>query len=124
MKLAIGCDHAGPELKKEVLAYLDEIGVEYVDLGVQEGEKCDYPDKAQEVCAKVTSGECELAVLICGTGIGMSMAANKVKGIRAACCSDYCSVYRSKSSWCRSCLRTYQGIYRYSFRGRQTSAQS
>ncbi|WP_295130061.1 ribose 5-phosphate isomerase B [Ruminococcus sp.] len=91
MKIAIGCDHAGPELKEEVLAYLDEIGVEYVDLGVQKGEKCDYPDKAKEVCAKVTGGECELAVLICGTGIGMSMAANKVKGIRAACCSDYFS---------------------------------
>ena len=91
MKIAIGCDHAGPELKEEVLAYLDEIGVEYVDLGVQKGEKCDYPDKAKEVCAKVTGGECDLAVLICGTGIGMSMAANKVKGIRAACCSDYFS---------------------------------
>ena len=91
MKIAIGCDHAGPALKAEVLAYLDEIGVEYVDLGVQEGEKCDYPDKAQEVCEKVTSGECEMAVLICGTGIGISMAANKVKGIRAACCSDYFS---------------------------------
>lgn len=91
MKLAIGCDHAGPALKAEVLAYLDEIGVEYIDLGVQEGEKCDYPDKAEEVCAKVTGGECDLAVLICGTGIGMSMAANKVKGIRAACCSDYFS---------------------------------
>ena len=91
MKLAIGCDHAGPELKSEVLEYLDSIGVEYVDLGVQKGEKCDYPDKAKEVCEKVMSGECDMAVLICGTGIGMSMAANKVNGIRAACCSDYFS---------------------------------
>lgn len=91
MKIAIGCDHAGPALKAEVLAYLDQIGVEYVDLGVQEGEKCDYPDKAKEVCEKVVNGECEMAVLICGTGIGISMAANKVKGIRAACCSDYFS---------------------------------
>ena len=91
MKLAIGCDHAGPELKAEVLEYLKEKGIEYADLGVGEGEKCDYPDKAQEVCAKVISGECDLAVLICGTGIGMSMAANKIKGIRAACCSDYFS---------------------------------
>ena len=88
MKLAIGCDHAGPELKSEVLEYLDSIGVEYVDLGVQKGEKCDYPDKAKEVCEKVTSGECDMAVLICGTGIGMSMAANKVKGARAALCHD------------------------------------
>ncbi|EGC04822.1 ribose 5-phosphate isomerase B [Ruminococcus albus] len=91
MKIAIGCDHAGPELKAEVLQYLDEKGIEYVDLGVQKGEKCDYPDKAKEVCEKVTSGECDCAVLFCGTGIGMSMAANKVKGIRAACCSDYFS---------------------------------
>lgn len=91
MKLAIGCDHAGPELKAEVLAFLEEKGIEYVDLGVQQGEKVDYPDKAAEVCAKITSGECDMAVLICGTGIGMSMAANKIKGIRAACCSDYFS---------------------------------
>ncbi|HCJ40962.1 ribose 5-phosphate isomerase B [uncultured Ruminococcus sp.] len=91
MKIAIGCDHAGPALKAEVLKYLDEKGIGYIDLGVQEGEKCDYPDKAKEVCDKVISGECDMAVLICGTGIGMSMAANKVKGIRAACCSDYFS---------------------------------
>lgn len=91
MKLAIGCDHAGPQLKAEVLEFLKEKNIDFVDLGVQEGEKADYPDKAQEVCAKVTSGECDMAVLICGTGIGMSMAANKIKGIRAACCSDYFS---------------------------------
>lgn len=91
MKIAIGCDHAGPALKSEILAHLDEKGVEYIDLGIQEGEKADYPDKAKEVCEKVTSGECDLAVLICGTGIGMSMSANKIKGIRAACCSDYFS---------------------------------
>lgn len=91
MKIAIGCDHAGPQLKAEVLAYLDDKGIEYVDLGVQEGEKADYPDKAKEVCQKITSGECQLGILICGTGIGMSMSANKIKGIRAACCSDYFS---------------------------------
>lgn len=88
MKIAIGCDHAGPQLKADVLARLDEKGIEYVDLGVQEGEKCDYPEKAKEVCEYVTSGKCDLAILICGTGIGMSMSANKIKGIRAACCSD------------------------------------
>lgn len=88
MKIAIGCDHAGPALKAEILAHLDERKIEYTDLGVQEGEKCDYPDKAVEVCNLVTSGKCDLGILICGTGIGMSMSANKVKGIRAACCSD------------------------------------
>lgn len=91
MKIAIGCDHAGPALKAEIMAHLDEKGIEYIDMGIQEGEKVDYPDKAKEVCEKITSGECELAVLICGTGIGMSMSANKIKGIRAACCSDYFS---------------------------------
>ena len=78
MKIAIGCDHAGPELKAEILAHLDEKGVEYTDFGIQAGEKVDYPDK-------------EMGILICGTGIGMSMSANKIKGIRAACCSDYFS---------------------------------
>ena len=91
MKIAIGCDHAGPQLKSEILSHLDEIGVEYIDMGIQENEKVDYPDKAKEVCEKVTDGTCDLAVLICGTGIGMSMSANKIKGIRAACCSDYFS---------------------------------
>ena len=91
MKIAIGCDHAGPALKEELAEHLRELGHEVVDLGVQEGEKCDYPDKAKEVCEKVTSGECELAVLVCGTGIGMSISANKIKGIRAACSSDYFS---------------------------------
>ena len=91
MKIAIGCDHAGPALKDELAEHLRELGHEVVDLGVQEGEKCDSPDKAKEVCEKVTSGECELAVLVCGTGIGMSISANKIKGIRAACCSDYFS---------------------------------
>ena len=58
---------------------------------IQAGEKVDYPDKAKEVCEKVASGEYEMGILICGTGIGMSMSANKIKGIRAACCSDYFS---------------------------------
>ena len=91
MKIAIGNDHAAPELKLAVLEHLKERGIEYIDLGCGVGERCDYPDKAKEVCEKVTSGECELGILICGTGVGMSIAANKIKGIRAACCSDYFS---------------------------------
>ena len=88
MKIAIGNDHAGPQLKQEIVDYFQQKGIDYVDLGVAQGEKCDYPDKAAQVCEKVTSGECDMAVLICGTGIGMSMCANKIKGIRAALCSD------------------------------------
>lgn len=90
--IAIGNDHAAVSLKKAVCEYLDSKGISYKDFGCGEGEKCDYPDKAKEVCEAVTSGECEKAILICGTGVGMSMAANKIKGIRAACCSDYFSV--------------------------------
>ena len=86
--IAIGNDHAAVNLKKAVIEHLKEIGVEYKDFGCEEGEKCDYPDKADEVCKAVISGEAEKAILICGTGVGMAMSANKVKGIRAACCSD------------------------------------
>ncbi|MGN0622332.1 MAG: ribose 5-phosphate isomerase B [Oscillospiraceae bacterium] len=88
MKIAIGNDHAAPELKLAVIEHLKEKGLECVDFGCAVGEKCDYPDAAKTVCESVTSGECDLGILICGTGVGMSMAANKVKGIRAACCSE------------------------------------
>ena len=86
--IAIGCDHGGFELKQEVLKHLEERGVEYKDFGCYSPESVDYPDIAKVVCDAVVAGEAELAFLVCGTGIGMSMAANKVKGIRAACCSD------------------------------------
>lgn len=88
--IAIGCDHGGYELKCAVTSYLINKKIEYVDCGC-DGERCDYPDIAESVCKKVTSGECDRAILICGTGIGMSMSANKIKGIRAAVCSDYYS---------------------------------
>ncbi len=88
MKIAIGNDHAAPELKLTVIEHLKSKGIEALDMGCAVGERCDYPDSAKAVCQKVADGECALGILICGTGIGMSMAANKVKGIRAACCSD------------------------------------
>ncbi|WP_124100552.1 ribose 5-phosphate isomerase B [Ruminococcus sp. Marseille-P6503] len=88
MKIAIGNDHAAPGLKLAVIEHLKEKGIEYVDTGCGINEKCDYPDAAKAVCGKVLSGECDLGVLICGTGVGMSIAANKIKGIRAACCSE------------------------------------
>lgn len=88
MKIVIGNDHAAPELKLAVVEHLKKRGVDYIDMGCGIGEKCDYPNKAKEVCEKVISGEYDLGILICGTGVGMSMAANKIKGIRAACCSD------------------------------------
>ena len=87
-KIAIGCDHAGIEIKNVVIAHLHKRGIETKDVGTHTTESCHYPVFADAVCKKVTSHECDLGILICGTGIGMSIAANKHKGIRAACCSD------------------------------------
>ena len=89
--IAIAADHGGFALKEEVKIYLDSKGVEYKDFGTYSTDSCDYPQMAKTACLAVTSGECEKALLFCGTGIGISMAANKIKGIRAACCSDYFS---------------------------------
>ena len=85
--IAIGCDHAAVEMKKEIIKVLSEKGFEFKDMGT-DGEPCDYPNMAEAVCGLVTSGECERGILLCGTGIGMSIAANKIKGIRAALCAD------------------------------------
>ena len=85
--IVIGCDHAAVSLKKAIMAHLDEQGIAYMDMGT-DGEPCDYPDMAEALCAKITSGEAERGILLCGSGIGMSMAANKIPGIRAAVCSD------------------------------------
>lgn len=89
--LVLASDHAGYPLKEEIKAYLDEKGVEYIDCGTDSTASVDYAKFAQTACLKVTGGEADKAILCCGTGIGISMAANKVKGIRAACCSDYFS---------------------------------
>ncbi|WP_040197353.1 ribose 5-phosphate isomerase B [Candidatus Soleaferrea massiliensis] len=88
--LAIGCDHGGFKLKESLKRYLEELNIEYKDFGC-DGETCDYPDIAAVVAKAVASGSFEKGLLICGTGIGMSIAANKIRGIRAACCSDYYS---------------------------------
>lgn len=87
-KIAIACDHGGYELKKTVLEYLNANGYEAVDFGCHGTQSVDYPDYAVPASQAVANGECELGILICGTGIGMSLCANKVRGIRAACCSD------------------------------------
>ena len=88
MKIAIGCDHAGFELKDTVIEHLRKKGITPVDVGTDSTASCHYPVYAHAVCEKILNKECELGILICGTGIGMSMAANKHAGIRAACCSD------------------------------------
>lgn len=86
--LAIGCDHGGYELKQEIQAHLDKRGIAYKDYGVYENEAVDYPDYAKPVCQAVLDKEATYGILICGTGIGISIAANKIKGIRAALCGD------------------------------------
>ncbi|MBO4391880.1 MAG: ribose 5-phosphate isomerase B [Clostridia bacterium] len=86
--IAIASDHAGFALKEKLKKHLEEIGVEYRDYGTYSTESCDYPVYAKKACGAVIDGECEKAILVCGTGIGVSMAANKIKGIRAAVCSD------------------------------------
>lgn len=85
--IAIGCDHGGYELKEFIKEMLAAQNVEFKDFGC-DGEPVNYPDYADKVCRAIQSGECCRGILVCGTGIGMSMAANKHKGIRAACCSD------------------------------------
>ena len=89
MKIVIGCDHAALTLKDAVKAHLLELGHEVKDFGIyQAGEKCDYPEKAAEVARYLRDGNAERGILICGTGVGISLAANKVKGIRACVCSE------------------------------------
>jgi ribose 5-phosphate isomerase B len=86
--LAIGSDHAAFEFKEAIKAYLDERGIEYKDLGCFSNERTDYPTYGEKVAKAVAGGECDRGLLFCGTGVGMSLAANKVKGIRAVVCSD------------------------------------
>ncbi len=89
--LAIGSDHGGFALKQEVKKHLEERGIEYKDWGCYDESSCDYPEMASRVATAIQRGEAELGLLFCGTGLGISMAANKYDGIRAACCSDYFS---------------------------------
>lgn len=87
-KIVIGCDHAAYELKLTVIKHLEAKGFDVIDVGTHSSESCNYPDYAQAVCKTIQAGTCELGILICGTGIGMSLVANKHMGIRAAVCSD------------------------------------
>lgn len=88
MKLAIGCDHVGWELKPIIVEYLETLGHTVQDFGTFSDSRVNYPDYAQAVSEAVVSKNCDLGILICGTGIGISIAANKIKGIRAVVCSE------------------------------------
>jgi len=91
MKVSIGCDHGGFTLKEEVKAHLSDQGIEVVDFGTYDLNSCDYPDFAEKAALAVANGECDKGIVICTTGIGISIAANKIKGIRCALCSDLTS---------------------------------
>lgn len=88
MKIAIGCDHAGYEHKLGIIAYLKSLGYEVTDFGCNGFESCDYPDFARPTAESVANGKSDFGILICGSGIGMSIVANKVRGIRAANCAS------------------------------------
>lgn len=88
MKIAIGSDHGGYELKGKLIKYMEDLGYEVVDHGTYSKDSVDYPDYGEKVAKSVVDGNEDLGVVICGTGIGISIAANKVKGARAALCGD------------------------------------
>ncbi|MZI93081.1 ribose 5-phosphate isomerase B [Vibrio sp. CAIM 722] len=99
MNIAIGCDEAAYELKEILKKHLQEKNINVVDYGTETKEECVlYPDVALDVATAIQNKECERGVLLCGTGIGMAITANKVKGIRAACCHDAYSAERSRKS--------------------------
>lgn len=96
MKVAIGCDHVGYVLKGKVIEHLRDKGYEVVDFGTNSAERTDYPVYGKAVAEAVAGGECERGIVICGTGVGISIAANKVKGIRAVVCSEPYSALLSR----------------------------
>ncbi|MCD7729390.1 MAG: ribose 5-phosphate isomerase B [Clostridia bacterium] len=94
MKIALACDHGGLNLKREIINYLVQNGYEYKDFGTDTFDSCDYPDYALPAAESVASGECDLGIVVCSTGIGVSIVANKVNGIRCAHCHDtYCAEF-------------------------------
>ncbi len=96
LKIAIGADHGGFELKQSLVAKLEDLGHEVIDMGTESAASVDYPEFAEQVCAQVLDGEVHFGILVCGTGIGMSMAANKYRGIRAALCDNEYSARMSR----------------------------
>ncbi len=96
MKIMIGCDHGGFELKQVLIKYLQDKGYEVEDAGSYTPERVDYPDYAEKVGKAVAAGKAEQGILICGTGLGMSIAANKIHGIRAAVCGDCYSAEKTR----------------------------
>ena len=97
LRIAVGCDHNGVELKRQLMGLLQELGHEYLDFGCYDSNAVDYPDVAEAAAQAVGAGRCDQGMLICGTGIGMSIAANKVAGVRAALCHSAFSARRARA---------------------------
>ena len=97
MKIAVGSDHGGFDMKEAVIAHLKDLGHEVTDLGCYDKKSCDYPEYGKAVAHAVADGECERGIVICTTGIGISITANKVPGIRAALCSDTTAAYLTRA---------------------------
>ena len=96
MKIALGSDHGGYKFKNEIISFLKENGYEIKDFGTYSTESCDYPDFAEKVAEAVVSKEFDFGILVCGTGIGISISANKIPGVRAALCSDTFSAHATR----------------------------
>ncbi len=114
-KIAIGCDHGAYLLKDLVKKHLDDLGIEYIDFGTNGPESVNYPVNAHAVCEAIQSGAAELGILLCSTGIGMSMAANKHHGIRAALCADtysarFTRMHNNANVICMGALTTGNGL--------------
>lgn len=97
MKIAIGCDHGGFNLKTNIVEYVESLGHEVKDFGTYSTESCDYPDISQAVASEIVNGNYDRGILICGTGIGIGIAANRIPGIRAALCHDTFSAQASRA---------------------------
>lgn len=108
--IAIGCDHGGFDLKQAVIRHLEQRNIEYKDYGCYDKSSCDYPTYAKAVAEAVASGKCERGILVCTTGVGISMAANKVKGIRCALCGDCFSAEATRLHNNANILALGQGV--------------
>ncbi len=110
MKISLGCDHGGLELKETIKAHLLERGFEVKDCGTYNKDSCDYPDYARPAAEAVASGECERGILVCTTGIGVSITANKVKGVRCALLSDLMSAKMTRQHNDTNMMALGQGV--------------
>lgn len=110
MKIALACDHGGLELKRAVKAHLEQRGLETCDFGTYTHESCDYPDFAAKAAKAVAGGECERGIVVCTTGIGISIAANKIKGIRCALLSDLMSARLTRQHNDTNMMALGQGV--------------